>query len=200
MCGVHQPHYGDAVARLRVFSSGELEITCDCTPGCQEGSIVDSVLSLPQDFLSRFAFCLAVKDLTLMQSSVCCVFKACSFWLTTVFLFDDKLSPAAFEKHSGRETARKWKNNIWIIVNEERPGSVSAQKKSAKITMMLWRMCIGSALVFLMTECHVMMKRNEQAVEIVQKYSRSPDMYVFPIIDSSESLLLMSLLTYFKTH
>ena len=28
-----------------------------------------------------------------------------------------KLTPAAFEKHSGRETARKWKNNVWIIDN-----------------------------------------------------------------------------------
>lgn len=33
---------------------------------------------------------------------------------------EDKLSPAAFEKHSGRETARKWKNNIWVIVNGEK--------------------------------------------------------------------------------
>lgn len=68
LCGCTSHRYGDAVARLRVFSSGELEITCDCTPGCQE----------------------------------------------------DKLTPAAFEKHSGRETARKWKNNIWIIVNGEK--------------------------------------------------------------------------------
>ncbi|PHT76590.1 Protein ULTRAPETALA 1 [Capsicum annuum] len=68
MCGCTSHRYGDAVARLRVFSSGELEITCDCTPGCTE----------------------------------------------------DKLTPAAFEKHSGRETARKWKNNIWIIVNGDK--------------------------------------------------------------------------------
>ncbi|CAN0914921.1 Protein ULTRAPETALA 1 [Linum grandiflorum] len=27
------------------------------------------------------------------------------------------MTPAAFEKHSGRETARKWKNNVWVIVN-----------------------------------------------------------------------------------
>ncbi|KAK4286189.1 hypothetical protein QN277_002781 [Acacia crassicarpa] len=33
---------------------------------------------------------------------------------------EDKLSPAAFEKHSGRETARKWKNNVWVIVNGEK--------------------------------------------------------------------------------
>ncbi|KAL7250473.1 hypothetical protein ACSBR1_012477 [Camellia fascicularis] len=32
----------------------------------------------------------------------------------------DKLTPAAFEKHSGRETARKWKNNVWVIVNGEK--------------------------------------------------------------------------------
>ncbi|KMZ70634.1 Protein ULTRAPETALA 1 [Zostera marina] len=28
---------------------------------------------------------------------------------------EDKLSPSAFEKHSGRETSRKWKNNVWVI-------------------------------------------------------------------------------------
>ncbi|KAJ7948266.1 Protein ULTRAPETALA 1 [Quillaja saponaria] len=33
---------------------------------------------------------------------------------------EDKLTPAAFEKHSGRETARKWKNNVWVIVNGEK--------------------------------------------------------------------------------
>lgn len=30
------------------------------------------------------------------------------------------MSPAAFEKHSGRETARKWKNNIWVIVDGQK--------------------------------------------------------------------------------
>ncbi|KAK9997186.1 hypothetical protein SO802_021872 [Lithocarpus litseifolius] len=67
-CGCTSHRYGDAVGRLRVFQNGDLEITCECTPGCQEG----------------------------------------------------KLTPAAFEKHSGRETARKWKNNVWVIVNEEK--------------------------------------------------------------------------------
>lgn len=33
---------------------------------------------------------------------------------------EDKLTPAAFEKHSGRESSRKWKNNIWVIVNGEK--------------------------------------------------------------------------------
>lgn len=31
-----------------------------------------------------------------------------------------KLTPAAFEKHSARETARKWKNNVWVILNCEK--------------------------------------------------------------------------------
>ncbi|KAK9924695.1 hypothetical protein M0R45_033049 [Rubus argutus] len=64
-CGCTSHRYGDAVGRLRVFMNGELEITCECTPGCQEGT----------------------------------------------------LTPSLFEKHSGRETARKWKNNVWVIVN-----------------------------------------------------------------------------------
>ncbi|XP_018678073.2 protein ULTRAPETALA 1 isoform X2 [Musa acuminata AAA Group] len=33
---------------------------------------------------------------------------------------NDKLTPAAFEKHSGRETARKWKNNVWIMVKGDK--------------------------------------------------------------------------------
>ncbi|WOL12972.1 hypothetical protein Cni_G21741 [Canna indica] len=68
MCGCTSHRYGDAVGRLRVFASGELEISCECTPGCQE----------------------------------------------------DKLTPAAFEKHSGRETARKWKSNVWVIVKGDK--------------------------------------------------------------------------------
>lgn len=35
-------------------------------------------------------------------------------------IWPDKLSPAAFEKHSGRESSRKWKNNIWVIINGEK--------------------------------------------------------------------------------
>ena len=40
-----------------------------------------------------------------------------SSYLINGVLWLDKLSPAAFEKHSGRETARKWKNNVWVIVD-----------------------------------------------------------------------------------
>jgi hypothetical protein len=36
-CGCTSHRYGDAVGRLRVFQNGDLEITCECTPGCQEG-------------------------------------------------------------------------------------------------------------------------------------------------------------------
>ena len=36
-CGCTSHRYGDAVGRLRVFINGDLEITCECTPGCQEG-------------------------------------------------------------------------------------------------------------------------------------------------------------------
>ncbi|XP_042517421.1 protein ULTRAPETALA 1-like [Macadamia integrifolia] len=67
-CGCTSHRYGDAVGRLRVFAGGDLEISCECTPGCKE----------------------------------------------------DKLTPAAFEKHSGRETARKWKSNVWVIVKGEK--------------------------------------------------------------------------------
>lgn len=36
-CGCTSHRYGDAVGRLRVYINGELEITCECTPGCNEG-------------------------------------------------------------------------------------------------------------------------------------------------------------------
>ncbi|MED6154940.1 Protein ULTRAPETALA 1 [Stylosanthes scabra] len=67
-CGCTSHRYGDAVGRLRVFSNGCLQISCECTPGCNE----------------------------------------------------ENMTPSAFERHSGRETARKWKNNIWVIVNGEK--------------------------------------------------------------------------------
>uniref|UniRef100_A0A0D9WIC1 SAND domain-containing protein n=1 Tax=Leersia perrieri TaxID=77586 RepID=A0A0D9WIC1_9ORYZ len=67
-CGCTSARYGDAVGRLRVFASGELEVSCDCTPGCNQ----------------------------------------------------EKLSPAAFEKHSGRETAGKWQNTVWVIVKGDK--------------------------------------------------------------------------------
>lgn len=69
-CGCTSNRYGDAVGKLRVFPNGDLEINCECTPGCQE----------------------------------------------------DKLTPAAFEKHSERETAPKWKNNVWVISNGDKVG------------------------------------------------------------------------------
>ena len=36
-CGCTSHRYGDAVGRLRVFVSGDLEICCECSPGCPEG-------------------------------------------------------------------------------------------------------------------------------------------------------------------
>jgi hypothetical protein len=36
-CGCTSHRYGDAVGRLRVFASGDLEVSCECTPGCHEG-------------------------------------------------------------------------------------------------------------------------------------------------------------------
>lgn len=68
LCGCTSHRYGDSVAKLRVLTSGALEIACECIPCCSEA----------------------------------------------------KLTPAAFERHSGRESSRKWKNNIWIIVGCEK--------------------------------------------------------------------------------
>lgn len=51
-CGCTSHRYGDAVGRLRVFVNGDLEITCECTPGCDEGLLplkilISSSLSRP---------------------------------------------------------------------------------------------------------------------------------------------------------
>lgn len=40
-CGCTSRRYGDAVGRLRVYSSGDLVIQCDCVPGCPEGWVAD---------------------------------------------------------------------------------------------------------------------------------------------------------------
>lgn len=36
-CCCTSPRHGDFAAKLRVLASGELEITCECQPGCLEG-------------------------------------------------------------------------------------------------------------------------------------------------------------------
>ncbi|CAN8270996.1 unnamed protein product [Cochlearia groenlandica] len=68
MCGCTSQRYGDAIARLKVFSDGVLQINCQCTPACLE----------------------------------------------------DKLSPAAFEKHSERETSRNWRKNVWVFIDGDK--------------------------------------------------------------------------------
>lgn len=50
-CGCTSHRYGDAVGRLRVFLNGDLEITCDCTPGCQKGLSLSFFLCLSSLFL-----------------------------------------------------------------------------------------------------------------------------------------------------
>ncbi|KAJ3674928.1 hypothetical protein LUZ60_005544 [Juncus effusus] len=67
-CGCTSHRYGDAVGTLRIFPSGDLRISCQCIPGCNE----------------------------------------------------DNLTPAAFEKHSERETAGKWKNTVWVIIDGDK--------------------------------------------------------------------------------
>lgn len=44
-CGCTSHRYGDSVGRLRIFVNGELEITCECTPGCHEGFFLIPSLS-----------------------------------------------------------------------------------------------------------------------------------------------------------
>lgn len=44
------------------------------------------------------------------------------YFVLFIFHFSgaDKLSPSAFEKHSGREGTRKWKSNVWVMVKGEK--------------------------------------------------------------------------------
>ncbi|XP_076953818.1 protein ULTRAPETALA 1-like [Bidens hawaiensis] len=79
---------------FKVGADGHVEVTCGCTSYCY-GDAVGT--------LRVFA------DGDLEISCDC-----------TPGCEEDKLSPAAFEKHSGRETARKWKNNISVIVDGEK--------------------------------------------------------------------------------
>ena len=51
-CGCTSHRYGDAVGRLRVFQNGDLEISCECTPGCQEGLSLFSLFFSLSLFLS----------------------------------------------------------------------------------------------------------------------------------------------------
>ncbi|KAG8498278.1 hypothetical protein CXB51_006990 [Gossypium anomalum] len=137
-CGCTSHRYGDAVGKLRVFSNGDLEITCECTPGCNEGLSVSISISRFSPFSFRPYFLLSpslflfsfdvVFDLVFSVSGFSKL-QFCFLSLDRVKLIEKtyvtiwilhKLTPAAFEKHSGRETARKWKNNVWVIVNGEK--------------------------------------------------------------------------------
>ncbi|KAJ0803474.1 putative transcription factor ULT family [Helianthus annuus] len=68
-------------------------------------------LSYIQNGFSFFFFelCLRVMYLYMILTIVC-----------LRIMVPVQIEPAAFEKHSGRETARKWKNNIWVIVDGEK--------------------------------------------------------------------------------
>ncbi|XP_011622329.2 protein ULTRAPETALA 1 [Amborella trichopoda] len=41
-CGCTSFRYGDAAGKLRVFVRGDLEISCECTPGCEEDKLTPS--------------------------------------------------------------------------------------------------------------------------------------------------------------
>ncbi|KAJ6952752.1 hypothetical protein NC653_041782 [Populus alba x Populus x berolinensis] len=156
-CGCTSHRYGDAVGRLRVFINGELEITCECTPGCDEDLVFDArVLFFLLDREGQFSPFKIVRFTgkgmhSVRKNSSCGPFterRKLSYCLSSILASEttfrwtfrakimqllpcaqlailcpaeeDTMTPAAFEKHSGRETARKWKNNVWVIVNGEK--------------------------------------------------------------------------------
>ncbi|KAI3812223.1 hypothetical protein L1987_16930 [Smallanthus sonchifolius] len=79
---------------FKLGAGGHVEVTCGCTSYCY-GDAVGTLRVFANGDLEISCDC-------------------------TPGCQEDKLSPAAFEKHSGRETARKWKNNIWVIVDGEK--------------------------------------------------------------------------------
>ncbi|KAK1437948.1 hypothetical protein QVD17_03748 [Tagetes erecta] len=79
---------------FKIDDDGHVEVTCGCTSYCY-GDAVGTLRVFASGDLEISCDC-------------------------TPGCQEDKLSPAAFEKHSGRETARKWKNNIWVIVDGEK--------------------------------------------------------------------------------
>ncbi|RVW46433.1 Protein ULTRAPETALA 1 [Vitis vinifera] len=129
-CGCTSHRYGDAVGRLRVFIGGDLEITCECTPGCQEGYGLDSPMACVlikgpsfEPLWNGYAHTLIVDDIVrclAFTNQMGFVYDLMSCFFLISQDKSNKLTPAAFEKHSGRETARKWKNNVWVIVNGEK--------------------------------------------------------------------------------
>lgn len=77
-CGCTSHRYGDAVGRLRVFMNGELEITCECTPGCQEGPSSLPCSTLFWRIIRAFLLC--VMFLYACCSAVVCVFEIDEFF------------------------------------------------------------------------------------------------------------------------
>ena len=55
-CGCTSHRYGDAAGRLRVFSSGFLEISCECFPGCKEGLSLQSILHPSLELLDMYSY------------------------------------------------------------------------------------------------------------------------------------------------
>ncbi|XP_024032981.1 protein ULTRAPETALA 1-like [Morus notabilis] len=64
-CGCTSRRFGDSIGKLRIFTSGQFLITCQCSLGCKE----------------------------------------------------TRLTPEEFEKHSLRGGQKKWKRNIWVVVD-----------------------------------------------------------------------------------
>ena len=67
-CGCTSRRYGDAVGRLQVFLSGDLQITCECTPGCPEGKNPLSLPPLLSLCLDYPFFSLHARDLSILLS------------------------------------------------------------------------------------------------------------------------------------
>ncbi|XP_047260113.1 protein ULTRAPETALA 1-like [Capsicum annuum] len=121
-CCCTSPRHGDFAAKLRVLASGELEITCECQPGCLEG----------------------------------------------------KLTPIEFEKHAGRETCRKWKNNIWIFIDGNKVPLVSTvllkyHNQSSKHAYGTHRFCHRDEFI-ICTECKKERRFCRHSVEECKSY------------------------------
>lgn len=103
-CGCTSQKYGDTAGILRLFQSGKVEIQCQCSLGCIKGK--DTCVCICSRTMCHF-----VHDLLPLE-------KKC---LTETKFYSGKpMSPANFERHSGRGASKKWKETVWIVLGDRK--------------------------------------------------------------------------------
>ncbi|KAJ6758137.1 PROTEIN ULTRAPETALA 1 [Salix koriyanagi] len=129
MCGCTSHRYGDAVGLVYVYVLTLMDVTVFFLIKSDKDSVTCMVsfcdtrilLFLLYRIMCKFKVDYVKRSMGHVYANV----RLCSVGYSVALVeecgtLSDKMTPAAFEKHSGRETARKWKNNVWVIVNGEK--------------------------------------------------------------------------------